>query len=211
MAPPRTGHRGALDKPEGRQALESPYARDNRQSKDATWRHPTNLHGFLHEFRQACEAEHPGKLHTSGVESEQGTTVNAIASAIVQGLPTPVRANAGGSHLGGPRWMHEFRAYLTAGGSPFATYTDDMGEEQWAYPLRSSIKRMETSSSRIDRSAAEYLYLLRRCRGHHREAWAAQVGTLARETILDVADAWATECLRRWFGYYVQRPMGRLA
>jgi hypothetical protein len=210
MTVPKSGYRGA-EKPSGRVALEQPYARANQQSKDATWRSPTNLHGYLHEFRQACDAEHPGKLHGQGVESEQGATVNAIASAIVRDLPLPVSTNAGGSHLGGPRWTHEFRAYLTAGGSPFATYTDDMGEEQWAYPLRSSIKRLDISGSRIDRSAAEYLYLLRRCRGHHREAWAAQVGILARDSILDVADAWATESLRRWWARYVERPLGRVA
>jgi hypothetical protein len=179
-------------------------------SKDATWRHPRNLHEYLHEFREACDAEHPDRLHGNGVESEQGVTVNAIANAIVRNVPTPRVIDSGGSHLGGPRWTQDFRAYLDAGGSPFATYVDDVGEEQWAWPLRSSIKRMDLSASRIDRSAAEFLYLLRRCRGHHREAWAAQVGALGRGTILDVADSWATESLRRWWGHFVARPVGRI-
>lgn len=195
-------------KPAGRLARERPFGRENDASLEASWRHPQSLRDYLLEFREACEAELPGRLHTGGVESEQGVTVRQVANAIATNQPIPTSANAGGSHMGGPRWSAEFRAYLDAGGSPFATYVDDHGEEQWAYPLRSSIKRLEQSRSGVDRSAAEYLYLLRRCRGNAREAWAAQVGALARTTILDVSDSWALECLRRWWKAFVERPIG---
>lgn len=196
-------------KPAARAALESPHQREHERSVAAQWRAPERLRDFLREFREACEAEHPGRLHGAGVESEQGVTVNAIASAIVSGGPMPAAPVSGGSHLGGPRWTADFRAYLDAGGSAFATYVDDHGEEQWAYPLRSALRRMDNSRSRIDQLAAAYCYLLRRCNGHHREAWAAQLGMLADPALVDWADSTATEALRRWWSYYTSRPLGR--
>lgn len=112
----------------------------------------------------------------------------------------------GASHTGSPRWSADFRSWLDAGGSAYAIYIDDHGEEQWAYPLRSSVARMERSGSGIDRLAAAYLYLLRRCRMNYREAWQVQCGRFADPAIFDAAEAWAAEALRRWYLAFIMRP-----
>jgi hypothetical protein len=207
---PKTGRRGEQDA--RRAALASPHKAAYTASIEKRWKQPETLPEYLKEFRSACDAEVPGDLHQGGVEAERITT-SQVATAIAQGLPLPTLDGGArrGPSIGGPRWTHEFRAYLDAAGSPFSTYIDDHGEEQWAHPLRSSIKRMDLSKSGHDRSAAEFLYLLRRCRGNVHLAWTAQVGPLARTTSLNAATAWATECLRRWWGHYVERPRGRIA
>jgi hypothetical protein len=205
---PKHGRREDTHKPAGKVA--PPFHRAYTASLEAKLRHPQTPREYLREFRSACDAEAPERSHGSGVEAER-VTGSQVATAIVRGLPLPA-PEGGPSSMGGPRWTHEFRAYLDAGGSPFSTYIDDHGEEQWAYPLRSSIKRMEQSRSGVDRSAAEFLYLLRRCRNGPREAWAIQcgkVGVIAAGNVLEVADTWANECLRRWYGYFMERPRGK--
>lgn len=195
-------------KPERRVAIERPHRREHERSIEETWRAPESLREYLVAFREACDAEHPERLHSGAehVESEPGPTPYAIAAAIIAGVALPKAPDSGGSHMGGPRWTADFRAYIDAGGSPFAIYVDDHGETQWSHPLRSALRRMDLSSSNIDRLAASFCYLLRRCHGNHREAWAAQLGRLADPALVDVADSWAAESLRRWWRFYVERP-----
>ena len=161
----------------------APHQYDHERSVAAKARQPVRLRDYVRELVEAQQAETVARLHTGGVEWE------------------PVRAgdsDAGGSHMGGPRWTTAFRAYVTGGDCD----TDRDGE--WRWPLRSSVFRLSVSRSGTDRLAARYVFLLMHHRFNVREAWAVQCGALADPAIADAAEAWALVALHRQLA---ARPM----
>lgn len=101
MAPPSTGHRGALE------ARERPFRDQHDRSLSTRFdRHPTRLRDLVRELQEAREAETVTRLHIGGVEWEPGD---------------------GGSALGTPRWSAQFRAYVTG---PDCDVTHE-GEWRW--------------------------------------------------------------------------------
>ena len=164
---------------------ERPYKDEHERSTAARWeRHPTRLRDLVRELHEAREAETVTRLHKGGVEWEPG---------------------AGGSKLGTPSWTVAFRHYITG---PDCETTE---EGDWRWPLRSSLFRLSISRSGTDRLAAAFCWLLIHHRYNVREAWAAQCGVLADPAIADAAEAWAGEALGRWWGRYVEQPMGKVA
>ena len=101
VAQPKSGKRGALDKPVGRVALERPHQADHERSVAQQFRQPSRLRDYLRELMDAREAEtRLMQLHQAGVEW---------------------------SALGTPRWTNAFRDYVT--GSDCDTSRD--GEWKW--------------------------------------------------------------------------------
>lgn len=189
-----------------REALSRPYAREHERSIAAIGAQPRTLRELVRALRAAVEAESVDRLHVAGVEAERGTTASVVARAIAEGRPVP-RVDSGGSHLGTPRWSHDFRAYLT--GSPFAVDVAEDGVPHWRRPLRSSVARLELSSSGVDRLAARTVHALPFHHYNVRETWESLCGRLADPAIAHAADAWAAEALRRWWERYVEMPRGR--
>lgn len=185
---------------------QEPYAREHERSVMALAAPPRTLRERLRALRAAVEAESVDRLHVAGVEAERGADARAVAASIVTGRPLEP-APEGGSHLGTPRWSHDFRACLT--GSPFAVDVAEDGVLHWVRPLRSSLARMDLSASGVDRLAARMAHALPLHRYGTREAWAALCGPLADPAIAYAADAWADEALRRWWSYYTEMPRGR--
>lgn len=182
MAPPRTGTRGSLNATIVAER-DRPYRSDHERSTIARWeRHPQRLRDLVRELQEAREAEVVTRLHRGGVEWD---------------------ANSGGSKLGSPRWTTAFKAYITG---PDCDTTED---GDWRWPLRSSLFRLSISRSGTDRLAAAFCWSLIQHRYNVREAWAAQCGVLADPAIADAAEAWAGEALGRWWGRYIEQPMGR--
>ena len=160
-----------------------PYAVQYERSVERATRHPQRLRDYVRELEDAFQDETVGRLHQTGVEWEPGD---------------------GGSKLGTPRWTAAFRAYVTG---PACAETLE-GDFRW--PLRASIFRLSISRSGTDRLAAAFVFLMLRNRFHVREAWVQQCGILADPAIADAAETWAAESLRRWWGYYVETPRGRI-
>lgn len=184
-----------------------PYEQQYKQRLGLLAREPRNIREGLGLLRWAVAAEGIDRLHVAGVEAEQGLTTRAIARAITSGGELP-RIESGGSHLGTPRWSHDFRTYLM--GSPFATDMAEDGVTYWLCPLASSIARMNISPSGEDRLAAQTVHALPFHRYNVRETWMAQCGRFADPAIAYAANSWAADALRRWWGYYVEMPRGRL-
>lgn len=184
-----------------------PYDQQYRRRLGLLAREPRNRNEGLALLRWAVAVEGIDRLHVAGVEAEQGLTTRSIAQAIAEGRELP-RVESGGSHLGTPRWSHDFRTYLM--GSPFATDVAEDGVTYWLRPLASSIARMELSATGADRLAAQTVHALPFHRYNVRETWMAQCGRFADPAIVDAADAWAADALRRWWGYYVEMPRGKL-
>jgi hypothetical protein len=166
-----------------RSALLSPHQSDHERSVALRMRQPHTLRQLVRELEDAHQAECVTRLHQSGVEWD----------------------GAGGSHLGTPRWTVAFRSYIT--GSDCDTTQDG----DWRWPLRSSVFRLSISRSGTDRLAAAFVFLLIHNRFHIREAWSAQCGILADPAIADAAEAWAMVALSRWWGRFVEAPLGSVA
>lgn len=188
-----------------RAALLSPHQVEHDASEAARFRHPQTLHDYVRELRAAVEAESVDRLHMAGVEAEAGPSPRLIATAIAQGRDIP-RAEGGGSHLGTPKWSHDFRTYLE--GSPFATYPDGAAY-YWVHPLRSSVARMENDGSGITRLAARTVHALPFHRYAVRDTWWSLCGPFANGDAEYMAETWTHEALRRWYGFYVEQPMGK--
>ena len=167
-----------------RSLLDTPYQREHQERRASLFRQPQSLRDYLRELHEAVDAEVPDRLHRSGIEWE---------------------TQEGGSHLGTPRWTADFRAFIT--GSPCAIFDDGTGT-YWRYPLRSALFRMTVSGSGTTRSAAEYVFYLPFDGYSVRDAWGRQLGIMARPSANEVAEAWAAEALKRWWGFYVEQPYG---
>ncbi|GMU80032.1 MAG: hypothetical protein AMXMBFR46_28200 [Acidimicrobiia bacterium] len=184
-----------------------PYAQQYARRLGLLAREPRSIREGIALLRWAVTVEGVDRLHVNGVEAEQGLTARGIAQAIADGRELP-RVDAGGSHLGTPRWSHDFRTYITGG--PFGTDVSEDGVTYWLRPLASSIARMDISSSGADRLAARTVHALPFHRYNVRETWTAQCGRFADPAIADAAEAWAADALRRWWGFYTEMPRGKL-
>lgn len=184
-----------------------PYAQQHGARLGLLAREPRNIREGLALLRWAVAAEGVMRLHVDGVEAEQGLTTQTIARAIAECRELP-RIESGGSHLGTPRWSHDFRTYIAGG--PFGTDVAEDGVTYWLRPLASSIARMDISAAGEDRLAAQTVHALPFHRYNVRETWMALCGRFADPAIAYAAVPWAADALRRWWGYYVEMPRGKL-
>ena len=179
-----------IRKPDRRDALERPYARDHESSVlDAMGKGvmPKAMPALVAWLMASAADECPPRLHRSGVwDGHEGHMVVRNGEAI----RNPV-TDGGGSRLGSPAIAAEFRRYLEQGPS----VTD--AEGYYLTPLRACISRLRKNRPTI----AEHVHSLVLREGNWRE--------LAKELRLpqDVADVYLAEDLRWCWREFAQREV----
>lgn len=150
-----------------------------------------------HERSNMARLRHPQSLRDLMRELRDAVEAESVERLHVQGVEPE-------SALGAPKMSPRMLSRLGA-----ATAVNE-DETAWVWPHRSALYRMGLARSGVTRSAGEFVALLPTHRYNVREAWAVQAGSLIRPAALDVAEAWAEEALRRWWGHYIEQPRGRM-